>query len=102
MLNSRQYTIIQNYRHAKSWKHKTEQNYIWDTLEIDWNEVMVTFNENKINLSRVITIKLQDKIKVKTFDEQTTIAFPSNAAIRNYVVYFSHRHTGDCINNITN
>ena len=34
-------------------------------LEIDWKEVTVTLNENKINLPRVITIKLQDKIKVR-------------------------------------
>ena len=32
-------------------------------LEIDWKEVMVTFNDNKVNLPRVVTIKLQDKIK---------------------------------------
>ena len=34
-------------------------------LEIDWKEVTVTFNDNKINLPRVVTIKLQDKIKVR-------------------------------------
>ena len=28
---------------------KLNQNYIWDTLEIDWEEVNVTFNDNKIN-----------------------------------------------------
>ena len=44
---------------------KLNKNYIWDTLEIDWKEVIVTFNENKINLLRVVTIKLQDKIKVR-------------------------------------
>ena len=44
---------------------KLNKNYIWVTLEIDWKEVTVTFNENKINLPRVITIKLQDKIKVR-------------------------------------
>ena len=43
---------------------KLNKNYIWDSLEIDWKEVIVTFNENKINLPRVVTIKLQDKIKV--------------------------------------
>ena len=64
MQNSRQYTFIQNYRHAKSSKHKTEQN-IWDKYEIEWKEVTVTFNENKIYLPRVVTIKLQDKIKVR-------------------------------------
>ena len=31
-------------------------------LEIDWKEVIVTFNDNKIDLPRVDTIKLQDKI----------------------------------------
>ena len=30
-------------------------------LEIDWKEVTVHFNENKINLSRVVTLKLQDQ-----------------------------------------
>ena len=43
---------------------KLNKNYIWDMLEIDWKEVTVTFNDNKINLPRVVTIKLQDKIKV--------------------------------------
>ena len=32
---------------------KLNQNYIWDTLEIDWKKVSVTFNENKINLPRI-------------------------------------------------
>ena len=36
-----------------------------NTLEIDWKEVTMTFNHNKINLPRVVTIKLQDKIKVR-------------------------------------
>ena len=34
-------------------------------LDIDWKEVTVTFNDNKINLPRVVPIKLQDKIKVR-------------------------------------
>ena len=42
---------------------KLNKNCIWDTLEIDWKEVTVTFNDNKINLPRVVTIKLQDKIQ---------------------------------------
>ena len=33
-------------------------------LEIDWKEVTVTFNDNKINLPKVVTIELQDRIKV--------------------------------------
>ena len=34
-------------------------------LEIDWKEVTVTFNENEIDLPRVVTIKFKDKIKVR-------------------------------------
>ena len=45
---------------------KLNGNYIWDTLEIDWEEVSVTFNDKKINLPRVVTIKLKDKIKSDT------------------------------------
>ena len=45
---------------------KLNQNYIWDTLEIDWKEASVIFNDNKINLSRTVTIKLRDKIKSDT------------------------------------
>ena len=44
---------------------KLNQNYIWDTLEIDWKEVSVSFNDNKINLPRIVTIKLRDKIKIR-------------------------------------
>ena len=43
---------------------KLNKNYMWDTLEIYWKEVTVTFSEDKINLPRVVTIKIQDKIKV--------------------------------------
>ena len=37
---------------------KLNKYYIWDMLEIDWKEVTVTSNDNKINLPRVVTIKL--------------------------------------------
>ena len=44
---------------------KLNKNYLWDTLEIDWKEVIVTFNDNKIDLPIIVVIKLQDKIKVR-------------------------------------
>ena len=67
-------------------------------LEIDWKEVTVTFDDNKINLPRVVTIKLQDSY---TFDEERTFTVPLNAETRNNMVYFCCRHTRDCINNTT-
>ena len=44
---------------------KLIKNYLWDTLEIGWKEITVTFNCDKIDLPRVVIIKLQDKIKVR-------------------------------------
>ena len=54
---------------------KLNKNYIWDTLEIDWKEVSVTFNDNKINLSRVVTIKLWDKIKIRCLMKKKPLLF---------------------------
>ena len=44
---------------------KLTKTFLWDTLEIDWKEVTVTFNSDKIDLPRVVIIKLQDNIKVR-------------------------------------
>ena len=44
---------------------KLNKNYLWDTMEIDWKEVTVTFNDDKIDLPKVVVIKLWDKIKVR-------------------------------------
>ena len=54
---------------------KLNKNYEWDMLEIDWKEVTVTFSENKINLPRVVTIKLQDKIKVRHLIKRQLLFF---------------------------
>ena len=97
MQNSRQYTFIQNYRHTKAENINLNKYYIWDTLEIDWKEVTVTFNENKINMPGVVTIKLQDKIS-QISDEQRTFTLSPNAETRNFVVYFGCRHVRDCMN----
>ena len=43
---------------------KLNKKYLWDMMEIDWKEVTVTFNDNKINLSRIVVVRLHDKIKV--------------------------------------
>ena len=42
---------------------KLNKNYLWDTLETDWKEVTVTFNSNKIDLPKIVVIKLQEKLK---------------------------------------
>ena len=49
----------------KSKNIKLNKNCLWDTLEIDWKEVTVTFNDNKIELPEIVTIRIWDKIKVR-------------------------------------
>ena len=49
---------------------KLKQNYIWDVIEIDWKEVNVTFNSNKINMPKSITIKFRDKFKIRHMVER--------------------------------
>ena len=54
---------------------KLNKNYLWDTLQIDWKEVMVTFNDNKIDLSRNSLIRLWDKIKVRRLMNREPLLF---------------------------
>ena len=54
---------------------KLNQIYIWDTLEIDWKAVSVTFTNNQINLPRVVTIKLKDKIKIRCLMKKEPLLF---------------------------
>ena len=42
----------------KSGDIKLNRNYIWDTLEIDWNNVTITFNDSKIDLPKIVAIKI--------------------------------------------
>ena len=56
-------------------KVKINKHYIWDILEIGWKEVKVTFNGKVINLPKSITIKSQDKFKVRHMMESQPILF---------------------------
>ena len=49
----------------KSENIKLNKNYLKDTLEIEWKEVTVTFNGNKIDLPRIVIIKLHDKFRIR-------------------------------------
>ena len=54
---------------------KLNKNYLLDTLEINWKEVIVTINDNKIDLPRVVVIKLQDKVKVRRLMNRKPLLF---------------------------
>ena len=59
----------------KSENIKLNKNYLWDTLEIDWKEVTVTFNDNKIELPRIVAIRIWDKIKVRRLMNREPLLF---------------------------
>ena len=50
----------------KSADIKLNRNYLWDTLEINWDKITITFNNNKIDLPKIVAIKIQDKIRVRS------------------------------------
>ena len=66
---------------------KSNKNYLWDTLEIDWKEVTVTFNDNKIDLPRIVAIRLWDKIKVRRLMNREPLLF--HVMIRQRVTWFT-------------
>ena len=68
----------------KSRDIKLNRNYLWDTLEINWNKVTIKFNDNKIDFPKIVAIKIQDKIK--ELDEQRAIKSSRDDKARNNMV----------------
>ena len=71
----------------KSKNIKLNTNYVWGTLEIDWEEVTVTFNDNKIELPRIVAIRIQDKIKVRKLKNREPLTF--HVMIRQGITWFN-------------
>ena len=69
----------------KSEDIRLNKNYLWDTLEINWNKIKLLLNSNEIELPQIITIKMQDKIIQKN-DKQGNTKFSHNDKTRNNMV----------------
>ena len=41
---------------------KLNKDYLWDTLEKNWDKIKLTVNDSEIKLPHLVTIKMQDKI----------------------------------------
>ena len=47
-------------------KHlKLKRNILWDIIELDWKEVSMILNGNKINLPASVIIPLRNKFKIR-------------------------------------
>ena len=49
----------------KSEDIRLNKNYLWDILEINSDKIKLSFNRNEIELPQLVTIKMQDKIRVR-------------------------------------
>ena len=45
-------------------------------MELDWKEVKLTLNGNKINLPKSVTIKFRDKFKIRCIVKREPLVFP--------------------------
>ena len=54
---------------------RLKRNTIWDIIEIDWKEVTITLNRNKISLPKSVTIKFRDKFKIRCLVRREPLLF---------------------------
>ena len=54
---------------------RLNNNYLWDTLEINWDKVKLSFNSDEIELPKLVTIRIQDKIRVRRMMSRETRNF---------------------------
>ena len=54
---------------------------------MDWNKVIITFNDNKIEMPKIIAIKIQDKIKVRRLMNREPLNF--HMMIRQGIMWFT-------------
>ena len=44
---------------------KLKKNWIWDVLEIDWSDISITLNDNKINLPISVIIPFKERYRAR-------------------------------------
>ena len=61
--------------HQYKLKVHVSGNILWDVIELDWTEVNVALNGNKINLSTSVTIRFKDKFKIRCIVKRKPLLF---------------------------
>ena len=44
---------------------KLKKNWIWDVLEIDWSDISITLNDNKIDLLSSVIIPFKERYRAR-------------------------------------
>ena len=65
---------------------KLNKHILWDIIEIDWKEVNMTLNGNKIKLYTSVVIPLKDKFKMRRIIKKRGLAFSYYGEARNDMV----------------
>ena len=83
--NIRKYSLIQNHRHINIRRYQAEQKLFVGHFRDKWDKIKLSFNSNEIKLPKLVTIKIQDKIRVRRMMSRET-KFSYNGKTRNDVV----------------
>ena len=51
---------------------RLNKNYLWNTLEINWDKFKLSFNSNEIKLPQLITIKMHEIINIRRMMSKET------------------------------
>ena len=54
---------------------KLKRNILWNVIELDWKEVNMTLNGNKINLPKSVIVKFRDKFKIRCIVKRKSLLF---------------------------
>ena len=54
---------------------KLKKNWIWDVLEIDWSNISITLNDNKIDLPSLVIIPFKERYKVRRLLRKDLLLF---------------------------
>ena len=52
-------------RKIKFRKCKTQENWIWDVLKIDWSDISTTLNDNEIDLPSSVIIPFKERYRAR-------------------------------------
>ena len=54
---------------------KLKKNWIWDVLEIDWSDVSITLNDNKIDLPSSVIIPFKERYRARKLPRKHPLLF---------------------------
>ena len=86
MQNIRKSSPIQNHRHIDIRRYQAKQKLLVGHFKDKLGKIKLSFNSNEIKLPQLVTIKIQDKIRVRRMMSRENTKFSHNDKTRNDMV----------------